>query len=274
MQVEHAVRDAGQRSAAAGSAVAVADQRRSDAPVDHAGLRGASAPQRDDCRFELAQAGQHERVARPRKSTGPATRRILGSARVAIPYGRQSIDEADVQAVLEVLRGDRLTQGPALVRFEQEFAAAVDAPYAVAFSSGTAGAARRRLRRRPRPGRRAADERDHVRRQRQLRAPTSAPRRASPTSSATPGTSARERCRAALTERTRAVVPVHFAGLPLPMAEIRAAVGADVTIIEDAAHAARRATPTTSRSARAGTRTWRSSPSTPSRASRPARAGW
>jgi dTDP-4-amino-4,6-dideoxygalactose transaminase len=40
-----------------------------------------------------------------------------------------------------------------------------------------------------------------------------------------------------LTERVRAVVPVHFAGLPLPLRELRDAVGPDVTIIEDAAHA-------------------------------------
>jgi dTDP-4-amino-4,6-dideoxygalactose transaminase len=42
---------------------------------------------------------------------------------------------------------------------------------------------------------------------------------------------------AARTERTRAVVPVHFAGLPAPVAAIREAVGDDVTIVEDAAHA-------------------------------------
>src|SRR5690349_15204528 len=62
----------------------------------------------------------------------------LASGAVAIPYGRQSITDEDVQAVVEVLRSDRLTQGPALAGFEREFAAAVDAPYAVAFSSGTA----------------------------------------------------------------------------------------------------------------------------------------
>jgi perosamine synthetase len=48
---------------------------------------------------------------------------------------------------------------------------------------------------------------------------------------------------AALTDRTRAVIPVDYAGLPAPVADIRAAVGPDVVIIEDAAHAlgARRA---------------------------------
>src|SRR3954470_5005227 len=55
-----------------------------------------------------------------------------------IPYGRQSVDESDIAAVVEVLRSPFLTQGPAVAAFEADFAAAVDAPYAVAFSSGTA----------------------------------------------------------------------------------------------------------------------------------------
>ena len=54
------------------------------------------------------------------------------------PCGRQSLDKADVAAVDAVLRSVWLTQGPAVTRFETEFAAACDAPYAVAFSSGTA----------------------------------------------------------------------------------------------------------------------------------------
>lgn len=56
-----------------------------------------------------------------------------------LPYGRQCIDEADIAAVVEVLRGDFLTTGPTVDAFEAAFAAAVDAPHAVACSSGTAG---------------------------------------------------------------------------------------------------------------------------------------
>jgi UDP-4-amino-4,6-dideoxy-N-acetyl-beta-L-altrosamine transaminase len=56
-----------------------------------------------------------------------------------LPYGRQSIDDADVAAVVSVLRGDWLTTGPAVEQFEQAFAEAVGARYAVACSSGTAG---------------------------------------------------------------------------------------------------------------------------------------
>ena len=36
-----------------------------------------------------------------------------------IPYGRQMIDEDDIQAVVEVLRGDFLTTGPKITEFEQ-----------------------------------------------------------------------------------------------------------------------------------------------------------
>ncbi|WPZ36937.1 UDP-4-amino-4,6-dideoxy-N-acetyl-beta-L-altrosamine transaminase [Thalassobaculum sp. OXR-137] len=56
-----------------------------------------------------------------------------------LPYGRQCIDEADIAAVAEVLRGDFLTTGPTVDAFEAAFAAAVNALYAVACSSGTAG---------------------------------------------------------------------------------------------------------------------------------------
>lgn len=55
-----------------------------------------------------------------------------------IPYGRQSIDATDVDAVSAVLHGDWLTQGPTVDRFEAAVAEQVDARHAVAFSSGTA----------------------------------------------------------------------------------------------------------------------------------------
>lgn len=55
-----------------------------------------------------------------------------------IPYGRQVIGDDDVAAVVEVLRGDWLTTGPAVGRFEEAFAAFVEADHAVAVSNGTA----------------------------------------------------------------------------------------------------------------------------------------
>jgi perosamine synthetase len=54
-------------------------------------------------------------------------------------YGRQSIDQSDIDAVVEVLGSDFLTQGPAVERFEGALAERVGARYAVAVSSGTAG---------------------------------------------------------------------------------------------------------------------------------------
>ena len=55
-----------------------------------------------------------------------------------LPYGRQSIEEDDIQAVVETLRSDWLTTGPKIPEFEEAFAAWVGARYAVSFSSGTA----------------------------------------------------------------------------------------------------------------------------------------
>src|SRR5271166_1631819 len=55
-----------------------------------------------------------------------------------LPYGRQSIDDADIEAVVEVLKSDWLTTGPKIGEFEERFAAWVGARYAVSFSSGTA----------------------------------------------------------------------------------------------------------------------------------------
>ncbi|MPY96764.1 MAG: aminotransferase class V-fold PLP-dependent enzyme [Actinophytocola sp.] len=55
-----------------------------------------------------------------------------------LPYGRQSITEDDVAAVAEVLRGDWLTTGPALTRFEDDLASVSGAAGAVAVTSGTA----------------------------------------------------------------------------------------------------------------------------------------
>ncbi|MBB6252288.1 UDP-4-amino-4,6-dideoxy-N-acetyl-beta-L-altrosamine transaminase [Nitrospirillum iridis] len=55
-----------------------------------------------------------------------------------LPYGRQAIDEDDIAAVTAVLRGDWLTQGPTVTRFEQAFAQAVGARQAVACANGTA----------------------------------------------------------------------------------------------------------------------------------------
>jgi UDP-4-amino-4,6-dideoxy-N-acetyl-beta-L-altrosamine transaminase len=54
-----------------------------------------------------------------------------------IPYGRQSIVAADIDAVVEVLRSDWLTQGPTVPRFESAVASKVGAGFAIAVNSAT-----------------------------------------------------------------------------------------------------------------------------------------
>ena len=56
-----------------------------------------------------------------------------------IPYGRQHVDQDDIDAVVAVLRSDFLTTGPVVGAFEDAVAERVGARHAVAFSSGTAG---------------------------------------------------------------------------------------------------------------------------------------
>lgn len=60
------------------------------------------------------------------------------SERTFLPYGQQTIDEDDIQAVAEVLRGDWLTTGPAVEQFEIALALAEGVSNAVAVNSGTA----------------------------------------------------------------------------------------------------------------------------------------
>ncbi|MGB3945595.1 MAG: aminotransferase class I/II-fold pyridoxal phosphate-dependent enzyme, partial [Candidatus Saccharimonadales bacterium] len=55
-----------------------------------------------------------------------------------LPYGHQSVDEDDIQAVVETLRSDWITTGPKVTEFERAFADRVGSEYAASFSSGTA----------------------------------------------------------------------------------------------------------------------------------------
>ncbi|QLE59583.1 UDP-4-amino-4,6-dideoxy-N-acetyl-beta-L-altrosamine transaminase [Nostoc sp. TCL26-01] len=55
-----------------------------------------------------------------------------------IPYGKQDINQADIDAVIEVLRSDWITQGPAIEKFEKIVAEYCGVKYAVAVSSATA----------------------------------------------------------------------------------------------------------------------------------------
>jgi UDP-4-amino-4,6-dideoxy-N-acetyl-beta-L-altrosamine transaminase len=55
-----------------------------------------------------------------------------------IPYGKQEINQADIDAVITVLQSDFLTQGPAVLEFEKKFASYIGSEYAVAVANGTA----------------------------------------------------------------------------------------------------------------------------------------
>lgn len=154
-----------------------------------------------------------------------------------IPYGRQLIDAADRKAVDKALRSPWLTQGPAVAAFEGALAAACGAKYAVACANGTAALHLACLA----AGLRHGDE-----------AVVPAITFAATANAALycgaepvivdvkPGTITMDPAafKRALTRRTKAVLPVHFAGLPADMAEIsRIARARGLFIIEDAAHA-------------------------------------
>lgn len=152
-------------------------------------------------------------------------------------YGRQKIDQADIDAVIGVLQGDLLTQGPAVERFEQAFAERVGARHAIAVSNGTAALHLACLAAGMGPGDTAAlPSLTFV-------ATANAPRYCG-ARAALLDIDAESRCmtgeglRAQVQQdpATSAILPVHFGGLPANMADIRGVAGKRV-IIEDACHA-------------------------------------
>lgn len=153
-----------------------------------------------------------------------------------LPYGRQSLDEDDVQAVAEVLRSDWLTTGPAVDAFEERLAAVGGAQEAVALSSGTAAL-------------HAAYEAAGVGPGTEVVVPAL-------TFSATANVARRlgarvrfadispdtltlapARVESVLTPATRVVAPVDFGGHPAALDSIRELVqGTDAAVVQDAAH--------------------------------------
>jgi len=63
---------------------------------------------------------------------------MTNTAIKSIPYGKQFISQDDIDAVIETLHSDYLTQGPKIAEFEEAFAAYTGAKYAVAVANGTA----------------------------------------------------------------------------------------------------------------------------------------
>src|SRR5579863_6188172 len=154
-----------------------------------------------------------------------------------LPYGRQSIDEADIRAVVDTLRSDWLTTGPKINEFEEDFAAWVGARYAISFSSGTAalhGAAFA-------AGLGAGDE------------AITSPLTFAATANSVLYQGAKpvfadivpdtlnldpERVRGLVTAKTKALLPVDYAGHPAELeAMIEIADQHGLTVIEDACHA-------------------------------------
>jgi perosamine synthetase len=154
-----------------------------------------------------------------------------------LPYGRQTIDDADIAAVVEALRSPYLTCGPIVPRFEQALAAKVGAGFASACSSGTAALHLAYAALDIGPG-------DEI---------ITTPITFSATAAAAYYVGATVRfadvdprtgnidpasIEALVGSRTRAIVPVHLAGLPADMDSIHAiAKRHDLAVIEDACHA-------------------------------------
>jgi perosamine synthetase len=154
-----------------------------------------------------------------------------------LPYGRQSVDESDIRAVVDVLRSDWLTTGPKVTEFEESFASYVGARYAVAVSSGTAALHAAAFA----CGLKAGDEAitspltfaasGNCVLYQQAR-PVFADVR-SDTLNLDP-----DQVRAKITRRTKALIPVDYTGQPADMDEINAiAEEHGLMVVEDAAHA-------------------------------------
>ncbi|WP_332697664.1 UDP-4-amino-4,6-dideoxy-N-acetyl-beta-L-altrosamine transaminase [Halalkalibacter lacteus] len=154
-----------------------------------------------------------------------------------LPYGKQWIDDDDIQAVVNVLRSDYITTGPAITKFEEKVANYVGSKYAVAFSSGTAAlhaacyAA-------------GVCEDDEV-----ITTPLTFPATANcilylggkpvfadvdyNTMNINPSS-----IRKLITDKTKAVITVHFTGQPVDIDEIdHIAKNHNLIVIEDATHA-------------------------------------
>ncbi len=158
-----------------------------------------------------------------------------------LPYGRQTIEQDDIDAVVQALRGDYLTTGPWVERFERALAEVVAADHAVAVSNGTAALHAAMFAAGLGPG-------DEV----LVPAITFlATANAALYVGARPvfvdvepdtGLMDLDDMVSKITDRTRAVVPVHLTGRPVQLGLLRAAlndagVSDRVDVIEDAAHA-------------------------------------
>jgi dTDP-4-amino-4,6-dideoxygalactose transaminase len=159
------------------------------------------------------------------------------SLRDVIPYSRQLIEQDDIEAVTQVLRSDFLTQGPAVEAFESALTSYSGARYAVLFSSGTAALHAAHFAA-------GVGRGDEV-----ITSPITfaATSNAALYVGATPvfadvesdtGNMDVESLEQAITSKTRAIVPVHYAGHPVDLKAIAlVAKEFGLVVIEDACHA-------------------------------------
>jgi len=176
-------------------------------------------------------------------TTIPVTQRplaILGGTPVRatyLPYGHQSIDEADIQAVVDVLRSEWLTTGPRVNEFEEAVAARVGARHAVTFSSGTAALHAAAFASGLKPG----DEAITTPMTFAATANCVLYQGATPVFADVNADSLDldpEQLKLRITHKTRVIVPVDYAGHPADLDAIRSiAAQHGLIVIEDACHA-------------------------------------
>jgi len=154
-----------------------------------------------------------------------------------LPYGRQSIGEDDIQAVVDVLRSDWLTTGPKVGEFEEAFAGWVGAKHAVSFSSGTAALHGAAFAAGLKPG----DEAITTPMTFAATANCVLYQGATPVFADVSADTLNldpEKVAARITPRTRAILPVDYAGHPADMnAFLEFADRQGIVVIEDACHA-------------------------------------
>ncbi|MEJ5338864.1 MAG: UDP-4-amino-4,6-dideoxy-N-acetyl-beta-L-altrosamine transaminase, partial [Aquificaceae bacterium] len=154
-----------------------------------------------------------------------------------IPYGKQFIDEEDIKAVLEVLRSDFITQGPKIEEFEKALAGYCGARYAVVFNSGTSAlyCVYRAL------GLSEGDEFITTPITFTATVSTGVLLGARPVFCDVEGDTGNmdvSLLESLITERTRLIVPVHYAGHPVDMEKVwQVAQRYGLYVVEDACHA-------------------------------------
>jgi perosamine synthetase len=156
-----------------------------------------------------------------------------------IPYGRQHLDADDIRAVVEVLEGGALTQGPKVDAFEEAIRSYVGAKYAVAMASGTAGLHLAAIAAGVGPGNALVTSPiTFVASSNAALYAGGSPLFADIDPDSVNMSPASLRAVLRENKNVRAVVPVHFGGLPCDMEAIKAAADeAGAIVIEDAAHA-------------------------------------